>query len=253
MGKSSSKVKTTETSFDIVDVLYEQGGQTVEELETKLGLTNSTVHRHLTTLQGRGYVVKDGSSYRLGFKLLTMGGKLRRDVTAYPMIKAKVDSLAEQTNERVQFIIREQDERVYLYTQTGESAVQTGAYTGRRGPIHSSAAGKAIIANLPKGERNRLLDALDLSKTGPNTIIDREELREELREIRERGYSINLEESTAGVHAVGAAVRGKNDEVVGALSISGPATRLKGDRLERELPDAVLGATNELELHIEHA
>lgn len=252
MSKHTSKVSTTETSLDVVDVLRERGSATVEELEAELGLTNSTVHRHLTTLQDRGYVLRNGGSYRLGFKMLTIGGQLRRDVTAYPMIKEKVDHLAEQTDERAQFIVREGNERIYLYTETGDNPVQTGAYTGRRGPIHSSAAGKAIVANLPESERDRLLDSLDLRKTGPNTITDPDELREDLRTIRERGYSVNLEESTSGVHAVGAAVRGRDDEIIGALSVSGPATRLKDDRLEREIPDAVLAATNELELHIEH-
>lgn len=252
MPENASKVKTTETSFDILEVLFERGGSTIEELEKALDLTNSTVHRHVATLRDRGYVVKDGNTYRLSFKFLTMGGHIRRTVTAYPMIKEKVDGLAAETEERAQFIIREEDERIYLYTETGESPVQTGAYTGRRGPIYSSAAGKAIIANLPKGERDQLIDSLDLQQTGPNTITDREELRKNLAEIRERGYSLNIEESTSGVHAVGAAVRGQDDEIIGALSVSGPATRLKDDRLEREIPDAVLAATNELELHIEH-
>jgi len=250
---TTSGVSTTETSFDIVDVLMEEGSATVEELEAELGLTNSTVHRHLTTLRERGYVVRDGHAHRLSFKFLTVGGHLRRTVTAYPMIKTKVDTLAAETDERAQFIIRENDERVYLYTETGEHTVHTGAHIGRRGPIHSSAAGKAILANLPEEERERFLSEAELVRTGPNTITDPDELRAELAEIRERGYSINLEESTGGVHAVGAPVVRQSGEVIGALSISGPATRLKDDRLDEEIPDAVLAATNELELHIEHA
>ncbi len=250
---TASRVSTTETSFDIVDALTEQGSMTVEELEAELGLTNSTVHRHLTTLRERGYVVRDGPEHRLGFQFLTVGGALRRTITAYPMIKTQVDTLAAETDERGQFIVRENDERVYLYTETGEHSVQTGAHIGRRGPIHSSAAGKAILANLPEAERERFLSETDLETTGPNTITDPEELRAEFADIRERGYSTNLQESTGGVHAVGAPVTRPNGEVIGALSVSGPATRLKGERLETEIPDAVLAATNELELHIEHA
>lgn len=253
MTQDASKVKTTETTFDIIDFLFEAGGATVETLETELGLTNSTVHRHLATLRDRGYVCTQGTEYTLSLKPLTIGGRLRRDVPAYPMIKEKVDGLAAQTDERAQFIVREADERIYLYTETGESPVQTGAYTGRRGPIHSSAAGKAIIANLPESEQEELLSTLDFEQTGPNTITDPDELREELATIREQGYSVNREESTTGVHAVGAAVRGKDDSVIGALSISGPATRLKDDRIESAVPDAVRAATNELELYIEHS
>ena len=253
MTETDVGVKTTAVTFDIVDLLSDRGDTTVETIERELGLTNSTVHRHLLTLRDRGYVVKEGNTYRLGLGFLTLGGRVRRRVTAYPMIKEKVDTLAAETDERAQFIVREGTERIYLYTQTGESPVQTGAYTGRRGPIHSSAAGKAILANLPEATREDLLGSMVLDRTGPNTITDPDDLRRELSEIRERGYSVNLEESTGGVHAVGAVVTDGDDRVVGALSISGPATRLKGERLETQIPDAVLAATNELELHIEHA
>lgn len=251
--QNASRVKTTETSLEIVEELIADGPLAREELEDRLGLTTSTVHRHLTTLGEHGYVVKDEGTYRLGFRFLSIGGYLRRQVPAYPMIKRKVDDLAEETDERAQFIVREGHERIYLYTEIGENPVQTGAHTGRRGPIYASAAGKSIVANLPATERERLLESFDLEQTGPNTITDVDELRENLAEIRERGYALNLEESTAGVHAIGASVTDNDGDIIGAISISGPATRLKSDRLETELPDLVLAATNELELHIEHS
>lgn len=248
-----TRVKTTETSLDVVDALRERDGARLDELAAALDLAESTVHRHLSTLRRRGYVVKSGERYRVGLQFLTVGGAARRRIPAYTAIKAKVDRLAEETDERAQFIVMENGERVYVYTETGESAVQTGAHTGRRGPIQSSAAGKAILANLAARKRDRLIDSLDLVRTGPNTITDRDELREHLASVRERGVAFNLQESTAGVHAVGAAVSGRGGEVIGALSVSGPATRLKDDRLETELPDVILAATNELELQIEHA
>ncbi|MFA1609755.1 IclR family transcriptional regulator [Halobellus rubicundus] len=251
--QNASRVKTTETSFEILEILFEEGEATREELEERLGLATSTVHRHLATLQEYGYVVPGTEGYRLSFKFLTFGGFLRREVPGYPMIKQKVDDLAAQTDERAQFIIREGTDRVYLYTEIGDNPVQTGAHTGRRGPIYSSAAGKSIVAYLPEAKREELIDSFSLERTGPNTITDPDELRADLAEIRERGYALNREESTAGVHAIGAPVRVNDDEIIGAISVSGPATRLKSDRLEDELPDLVLAATNELQLHIEHS
>jgi len=249
-----SRVKTTESSLMIVDELFEQGGASREHLEECLGLATSTVHRHLTTLRDHGYVIKDGRIYRLSFKFLTIGGHLRRGIEGYPMIKQKVDELAYETDERSQFMVREGSERVYLYTEIGDNPVQTGAHTGRRGPIYASAAGKAILAETPTAVRDDLLDSIPLEETGPNTITDVDELRAELESIHEQGYALNLEESTAGVHAIGAAVLGKEKaEPIGAISVSGPATRLKRERIEDELVDLVLAATNELELHIEHS
>lgn len=250
--KSANAVQTTETTFDIVDTLLERGKCGIDELTEELGLSDSTAYRHLSTLKDRGYVLNEGDSYELSLRFLTIGGYLQRQIPAYSIIKEKVDQLAEKTGERSQFIVREKDERVYLYTEFGEHHVQTGAHTGRRGPIYASAAGKSILAHLPDSRCESLLHEIDFERTGPNTIVDRDELQEELATIRERGYALNYEESTKGVHAIGTIVKA-NNEIIGALSVSGPATRLKADQLTSELPEDVRAASNELELHIEHS
>lgn len=250
----SSKVKTTESSLQIIELIASNGPVTGEFLENRSGLTTSTIHRHLSTLREHNYVIKEEGKYNLGYKFLTIGGQLRRKVKGYPMIKQKVDDLADETDERAQFIVQEGQERVYLYTEIGNNPVQTGADTGRREPVYASAAGKAILADLSKRKRDRLFESFSLKGTGPNTITDLEELRDNLDEIRDRGYALNIEESTTGVHAIGASVMSReNDAPIGAISISGPATRLKLNRIENDLVDLVLGATNELELHIEHS
>lgn len=246
-----SVAKTTETSLRVVDALRETDGMTIDDLSEHLGLAPSTVHRHLATLKKHGYVVRDGDVYALGLQFLTIGGQIQRRVTAYPMIKEKVDALADETGERAQFIVEENGQRVYLYTEVGQSAVQTGAHVGKRGAIHTSAAGKAILAAYDRDRVEEIVDARGLD-ADQDAIATREELFEELDRIRDRGYAFNRQETTAGVHAVGAPVTA-GGEVIGALSVSGPANRITGDRFTESLPERILGAVNELELHIEHS
>lgn len=248
-----TRAKTTETSLEIVDALREEDGADLEELSEHLGIATSTVHRHLVTLQERGYVVQEDGKYRIGLMFLTVGGHAQRNWAAYPSIKSTVDDLATDTGERTQFIVNQNGERVYLYTSVGQNAVETGAKNGKRGPLHSSAAGKAILASYPEEFVHEILDRKGLPKTGKNTVTDESELFGRLEEIRERGYAFNRQETTNGVHAVGAAVTDSDDEVLGGLSVSGPAQRLKGDLLTKELPQQLLGAVNELELHIQHS
>lgn len=245
--------KTTQTSLRIIDALRGTEGATLDQLSEQLGLARSTVHRHLTTLREYGYVVKDGDRYAASLLFLTIGGDVQRRWTAYPKIKEKVDELAAQTGQRAQFVVEERGQRVYLYTEVGESAVQTGAHVGKRGPMHASAAGKAILASIPEERVREIVATHGLARTGDNTIQSESELREELDRVRERGYAFNRQETTGGVHAVGAAVSDREGAVVGALSVSGPAHRLKGDLLTEEMPERVLGAVNELELYIEHS
>lgn len=248
-----TKSKTTRTSLAIVEALRELDGATLEELSEYLEMSTSTVHRHLVTLQEESYVVREEGTYRIGLQFLTLGGYAQRRRRAYPKIKEKVDRLAAETGERAQFIVEEQGERVYLYTEVGESAVQTGAHIGKRGNIHASAAGKAILAHLSEDRVREIVDEHGLSRTGRNTITSEDELFEELATIRDRGYAFNEEETTEGVHAVGAAVTADDGGVVGALSVSGPAHRLKGEVLTEDLTERILGAVNELELHIQHS
>ncbi|WP_247004218.1 IclR family transcriptional regulator [Halosolutus gelatinilyticus] len=248
-----STVKTTETSIEIVHAIQELDGATIEEISAFLGLSQSTVHRHLVTLRTHNYVVADREKYQVGLGFLTMGGYAQRQVTAYPKIKEKVDKLAAETGERAQFIVEEHGERVYLYTEVGQSAVQTGAHVGKRGEIHTSAAGKAILANLPDERVTAIVAEHGLPEGTHNSISTRDELFEELERIRRRGYAFNRQETTGGVNAVGSAVLDSEEAVIGALSVSGPANRIKGEWLTEELPEQVLGAVNELELDIKHS
>jgi DNA-binding IclR family transcriptional regulator len=248
-----SVAKTTETSFAVVGAIRALDGGTIEELSEHLELAPSTVHRHLTTLRKHSYVTRNGNEYHVGLQFLTLGGYAQRRVTAYPVIKEKVDALADETGERAQFIVEEHGWRVYLYTEVGQSSVQTGAHVGKRGVLHTSAAGKAILAALDRERVEEIVELRGLSAPGANSITDREALFDELERVRDRGYAFNRQETTAGVHAVGASVTDGSGEVVGALSVSGPANRLTGEAFTDDLPERILGAVNELELHIEHS
>jgi len=251
--KPKTTAKTTETSLEVVNAIIELSGATIDELSEYLGLSTSTVHRHLLTLQNYSYVVRNGSEYEIGLQFLTIGGYARFKFRGFPIIKQKVDQLAKESGERAQFIVEEQGERIYLYTQVGESAVQTGAYPGKRGPMHTSAAGKAILANINRKSVDKIIDEHGLSETGPNSIDNREDLFDELELIRDQGYATNKQETSSGVRAIGSAVVSENNDVIGALSISGPANRITGDRFNEILPNKILGTVNEIELHIEHS
>lgn len=116
--------------------------------------------------------------------------------------------------------------------------------------MHASAAGLAVLSAPPEDAVERTLDARGLEACAPETITDRRAPYDELRRIRERGYSINDQGIVEGLRAVGAPILGPGEEVVGALSVSGPISRVRGDRFDDELPALLLGATNELELRI---
>lgn len=251
--QTNEMVHTTETSLQIVEALRRLDTARIDELAEELDIAPSTVYRHLQTLRKYGYVVKEADFYRLGLQFLTLGGYIRDRKSEYELAKEAVEDLAEQTHERVQFEVEEQGERIFIYTATGEHAVQAKGTVGRRGPLHCSAAGKAILAELPNSRVMEIIEQHGLECVTENTITDSNALLEELEEIREQGIAFNLEESTVGLRAVAATVKTPDDEVLGALSISGPAHRMEGVRLEEEIPNTLRGLAQELELNIKYS
>ncbi|GAB7092128.1 IclR family transcriptional regulator [Halorubrum luteum] len=246
-----SRVKSVDTAFDVVQYLHRAGSATIDDVAEAVDVGTSTAHRHLVTLHDRGYVVADGNEYELSLRFLTHGGRQRETLPANDLINRKVRQLSEETSERTQFLTEEHGERVYVYTHAGPDAVKTDATIGKRGPLHVSAAGKAILATLPVEQRERILDRADDPRTEPGTAA-RSALDEELDRVTEQGYAFNDEESTAGLRAVGVPVRYRDGEVLGAVSVSGPANRLTGSYFREELPDLLLGTVNEIELNIEY-
>jgi len=246
--ESHRKIKSDLTLLSIVTALKNSGGMTITELAGELDLAKSTVYAHVHTLADEGYLIKEDNEFRLSLRLLDLGGSVQ---TRYlnELIREKVDMLAIKTKERAQFVVEEEGVGVHLYCSYGADAVQTKVWVGRHFPLHISAAGKAILAHLSERRRNRILQEDPVAFTD-HTVTDVDKLRRELQQIREDEYALNQQESTRGLRAVGVPVRDGNDGVIGAISVSGPTHRIKGDVLREELPDLLLGVVNEIELKL---
>lgn len=248
--RNTSGVKTTGTAFDILEFIKEQNGARISEVADALDLAKSTVHRHLATLLDRKWVAKEGDLYRISLRFIEFGEHARSREEGYQLAREKVEELAEETRERAQFLAEEHGQGVYMFRAAGHHAVRTDPGLGKRIPLHSTAAGKAILAYLPEQQVDEIIEQSGLSRHTANTITDRDELFEELDRIRERGYSTNDQENVEGLRAVGVPVRYRDVRVLGALSVSGPTKRMKGDWYQQELPDLLRGTANEIELNL---
>lgn len=248
--RSGTTVASVERSYEVVHALQELNGARIQELATYLDLAPSTIHKHLTTLEQLGYARKEGDEYQVGMRFLTIGGSIRNSKRGYRLAIKLVSRLVDEIGERAQFVVEDGGRGFYLHTEISQHAVQIDRYIGKRRYLHASAAGKAILANLPEERVEDIIDRWGLPAETPATITDREELYNELERIRSTGVAFNDGESIKGLRAVGVPVVTPHDTVLGAFSVSAPAHRLKGDRYEEELPDLILGFANELELNL---
>lgn len=253
MADDSNPVTTTETTFEIVEHLCDTEGGSVSEIASELGRAKSTVHRHLATLVRHGYVVKNGGTYSIGLRFLNLGLHARNSRPLYHETRSKVDELAEQTGEKVWCMTEENGRSIHLYGASGEQSVRTDSREGQVGYLHQHAAGKAILAHLSREHVNTIIERYGLPARTDQTITETPELFEILEQIRERGYAFNREESIPSLYSVGVPITADDDSAIGALSISGPANRLQGEKLTEELPNLLLGAVNEIEINLSYS
>lgn len=243
-------LQTSKTTLDIIRALEDMGEARVTELADELNMASSTVHSHLATLTEERFVAKEGDFYRLSFSFLRLGTHVRNLRDEYQVAQSYTTQLAEETGCRAVFVAEEHGRGVYLHTYSGKHAVWSYSTVGKQAPLHVTASGKSILSALPQHRVEEIIEQHGLEPETDNSITDREELRSELDEIRERGFAFNHEEQLDGIKAVGVPVTGSDDRVIGSFSAASPAKRMDDEWFETELPNQVLGIANEFELEI---
>lgn len=246
-------IKAAKVSFDVIEALREREGAGVSELATALEMPTSTIHDHLRTLEQQGYLVKEDGEYRVGARFLELGEQARSRKKVYGIARPEVDSLAEETGEHANLLIEEHGLGVFLYKARGADAVNLDTHAGMRVLLQTTALGKTILAYRPREEVEAILDEHGLPEITPNTVTDRAALLDELETIRERGYALDDEERVQGMRCVAAPILSDDQEAIAAVSVSGPRSRMAGDRYTEEIPELVLRSANVIEVNMTYS
>jgi DNA-binding IclR family transcriptional regulator len=234
-----------------LDVLEEfKGGVDelgVTELSKKLKLHKNNVFRILATLESRGYIEQNKATenYRLGIKCLELGQTYIKQMGLLKQAKSILEELANICGETSYISILRNSDVVYLDSVESKTTVRVVSRVGLHLPVHATAAGKALIMYDSEDELKKKIPS-ELRKLTPNTIDDIEDLMRELARSREKGYTTDLEEFEIGVCCVGAPVRDYTGRIVGAISVSGPASRLTKEKIDSELSAYVVEKSGEL-------
>lgn len=236
-------------TLEIINYLHEHDSARITEIADQLGRSKGTIHCHLATLLEKEHVVKNGDAYQLGLRYLELGEGVKKRLGTYDVVTNELADLAEQSDELVQFATEEHGRAVYLYKDGGERAVQTASSIGKREYLHCISLGKVILAHYSRERVEDIIDRHGMPGYTSQTITSRDELFEELETIRERGYAFDDEEKIEGLRCVAAPVMAGENEVLGAVSISGPSSRMTGERYREELPNMVTRSANVIEIN----
>jgi DNA-binding IclR family transcriptional regulator len=250
---SKRKIKSADRTVDILEELYKnKKPRSLSELADATGLATSTVHTYLSTLKERGFVRQSGQRYQLGYSFIPIGECVKHRHKLYRAGRDVINELSEETKEDTHLVIEDQNQMLILYEAYGEKKTGLRNHEKKREEyldhLHCTSSGKALLAFLPEKRVREIFEERGLPQSTSSTITDLEALLDELAEIREQGYAINDQEEIQGLRAVGAPIRDKNGDSVGAISVSGPAHRLSGDQLRDRLPEQVMSSANAIEI-----
>ncbi|MCZ2827562.1 IclR family transcriptional regulator [Modestobacter sp. VKM Ac-2986] len=215
----------------------------VAEAAELLGVARSTAHRLLTALRRRGFVLQDrpNGAYRAGPALYEIALAAVNRIDIRQVARPVLEELRAETQETVSLAVLEGATVRFLDCAESQRIVRVGNRTGVVRPAHAAAVGKAILAGLSEAELSRRYPDGELpSGTTAATIADLSVLREELAEIRDRGYALNWEESTDGVCAIAVALRDTVGQPLAALGVVAPVSRMVDVEGIRALAPAVL-------------
>lgn len=205
----------------------------VSELSRRLGLATSTVHRMLATLAAERFVERAPGGYRLGIALFELGASVGSHLDLHEAAMPVMATLRHTTGETVQLAVLDGMESVYIDRLESPHTVRIFSRVGTRLPATTTSTGKSLLAALAPEELDLRLAHWVPRRHTPFTIVDEAVLRTRLREVAERGWAENREESRVGVVSVGAPVCGADGTVIAALSVAAPTDRAAAPALRR--------------------
>jgi IclR family KDG regulon transcriptional repressor len=215
------------------------------ELAGALLVHPRTVRRLLERLVGEGYVAPTGveREYTATLQIVTLAGSILERTDLVRVAFPYVVELRNRTGEASHLSVASERAVVHLLQETGESIVMVKPNLGERVPYHCSAVGKVLLAHLPVG-RDRIA-SLDFKAQTPRTIVDPDNYMTELAAVRQQGYAFDNAEYHNELRCIAAPVFGATGEIIAAIGIQAPASRLKV-RQAPMVASIVIGVAREL-------
>ena len=220
----NSRVQVIDRAMDLIELLAtSENGLSITELSAATGLPKSTIHRILSTYTQRHYVEKnqETSIYSLGHKFVEIASiylnKVELKTEAAPYMHEMVAIFGHTSY----LGILENNEVMYLERADQFNSLRLYTQIGKRAPLYCTALGKVLMAFLPEDQADHIARQLPYRPLTPNTIASYAAFREEIAQVRRRGYATDHCEHEAEISCLAVPIYDYTRKVVAAMSISG--------------------------------
>jgi IclR family KDG regulon transcriptional repressor len=221
-------IPMVDKTFEIIEYMYERGGEIgISQISKDLDLPKATIYRILTTLKKWGYVEKteELDKYMLGKSFIKLGSKVSSENDITSIAVPLINKLAKETGESINLGILHNSEVVTVYNTKGEDFYLISNLIPVS-PLNCSAMGKLFLSMFSDKELKEYFESNKPEIRTVNSVADLEGFLKLKKEIEQEGVSYDKEEYEYGLSCIAAPINGTQGNIIAAISISGPTTRL---------------------------
>jgi DNA-binding IclR family transcriptional regulator len=212
-----------ERGLAILELLEAAGGQLgVREIGRRLGFSPSIVQRLVKTLEDAQFVMRyaETRKYGLGYRALSLGSSMLTDDSLVAASMPVLSRLTREMEVNAFLSVISGDRLVYILALQSNGPISIRSAPGTEAAFHSTAMGKAILAEESDARARALLGPRPLKKLTDRTLLDPDAVIAELAAVRRQGYATSLEENLVGIVSTGAPVRNAGGRCIAAVSIA---------------------------------
>src|SRR5438270_1990832 len=227
-------VQSVDRALLIIETLAEDDeGYRLSDLAVRTGLSTSTAHRLLTTLEKRRFVQfdRDGSKWHVGAQSFVVGSTFVRRRNFATQAMPYLRKLRDQTRETANLAVVDDESIVVLTRMESREIMRSLTKVGGRVAMVASGVGKAVLATYSDEDVNAIIRRQGMPRLTEKSIVRPSDLFRELGAIRRQGYAIDDEEARMGLRCVAAVVYSDCSEPLAAISVSGMTSRVTAARL----------------------
>jgi len=233
--EKSYSVPNLERALAIIELLQVcPKGLSLTELQTRLGFPKSSIFRITQTLVDCKYLTKSDqpSLFALSKKFLHIGLSTLSEPSIIEKCLPLMRLLRDDLKETILVGALVEGKGVLLEQVLGTHPFTFMLKVGQRFNLHPSAPGKAILAFLPKSEREIIINNLSFEKFNDRTFTNKNDFKVELEKVRSCGYGIDFAEELEGVHCVGAPIFNQYGYPISAIWVTAPSARLPFEKFD---------------------
>ena len=222
--ENKGSVGTLARGLDILELFAGESPElTQTEISDRLGLPVPTVHRLVKLLTERGWLARDPATRRL--RLGLGAARLLPAVRLPDLARDPLRAMAGRTGETVNLAALDGGEVLYLVSETGAHLLTLRSHVGLRLPVHATALGKCLLAQLADEEARDAAGREPYEALTPRTITSWDKLRAALERVRREGVAYSREEYEVGLHSIAVPLAWVDGDGPVAVNVSLPSSR----------------------------